>query len=75
MFMEFLKVVGVGILSSVCVLLGGFMWEALTDANNSLPDTIRVVLKVVAVFIGISSIILAVACLWMFGCFILDMFI
>ena len=74
MFMEFLKVVGVGVLSSICALLGGFMWEALTDTNNSLPDVIRAVLKAVAVFIGISSIVLAVACLWMLGCFIIGLF-
>ena len=75
MFVEFLKVVGVGVLSSVCALLGGFMWEALTDTNNSLPDAIRTILKLIAVFIGISSIVLAIACLWMLGCFIITIFI
>lgn len=75
MFIEFLKVVGVGLMSGVCVLVSGFMWESLTDTNNSLPDAIRAVLKLVAVVVGISSIVLAVACLWMLGCFILDMFI
>lgn len=74
MFCEFIKIVVVGILSSVCVLLGGFMWEALTDTNNSLPNTIRELLKVVAVLLGISAVIFAIACLWMLGGFIIGMF-
>lgn len=75
MFIEFLKVVGVGVLSGVCVLIGGFMWEALADTNNSLPDAIRAVLKLVAILLGISAVVLAVACLLMLGSFILGMFI
>lgn len=74
MLKEFVKIVGLGIGSVVCAFIGGFIYDAVSDINNTLSRALREVLRAFSVVLGIIAIGLAMSFVVSLGSFIIGLF-
>lgn len=74
MFMGFLKVLGIGISSVICAFIGAFIYDAVSDINNTLSRALREVLRAFSALLGIIAIGLAISFVVSLGRFIIGLF-
>ena len=74
MLKVFAKIVGLGIGSVVCAFVGAFIYDAVSDINNTLSRALREVLRAFSVVLGIIAIGLAMSFVVSLGSFIIGLF-
>lgn len=74
MLKEFVKIVGLGIGSIICAFIGVFIYDAVSDINNTLSRALREVLRAFSVVLGIIAIWLAISFVVGLGSFIIGLF-
>lgn len=74
MLKEFVKIVGLGIGSVICAFIGVFIYDAISDINNTLSRALREVLRAFSVILGIIAIWLAISFVVSLGGFIIGLF-
>lgn len=74
MLKEFVKIVGLGIGSVICVFIGVFIYDAVSDINNTLSRALREVLRAFSVVLGIIAIWLTISFVVGLGSFIIGLF-
>lgn len=74
MLKEFVKIVGLGIGSIICAFIGVFIYDAISDINNTLSRALREGLRAFSAILGIIAIGLAMSFVVSLGSFIIGLF-